>query len=186
MITQIALDMLTETGVSVKTQKYVEDGGVEYAMGEPHRRAYVNSERGRSEIAAELARAWLIDQAWEDVIERAWTWLKAQEYPLESLVDDDEARLIYVAAWLSPKGYDIDRLREDRVYARRAVLREWLHESGYDPDTVLTFDTEGRVLPHDEVVDVKAQAVCLRLWMETRGEDVADLSDEDVVLEATK
>ncbi len=138
------------------------------------------------EIAAELARAWLIDQAWEDVIERAWTWLKAQEYPLESLVDDDEARLIYVAAWLSPKGYDIDRLREDRVYARRAVLREWLHESGYDPDTVLTFDTEGRVLPHDEVVDVKAQAVCLRLWMETRGEDVADLSDEDVVLEATK
>jgi len=59
MITQIALDMLTETGVSVKTQKYVEDGGVEYAMGEPHRRAYVNSERGRSEIAAELPEPYL-------------------------------------------------------------------------------------------------------------------------------
>lgn len=59
MITQITLDMLTETGVSVKTQKYVEDGGVEYAVGEPHRRAYVNSERGRAEIAAELPEPYL-------------------------------------------------------------------------------------------------------------------------------
>lgn len=59
MITQIALDMLTETGVSVKTQKYVEDGGVEYAVGEPHRRAYVNSERGRQEIASELPEPYL-------------------------------------------------------------------------------------------------------------------------------
>lgn len=59
MVTKIALDMLTETGVSVKTQKYVEDGGVEYAVGEPHRRAFVNSERGRSEIAAELPEPYL-------------------------------------------------------------------------------------------------------------------------------
>lgn len=59
MITKITLDMLTETGVSVKTQKYVEDGGVEYAVGEPHRCAYVNSERGRAEIAAELPEPYL-------------------------------------------------------------------------------------------------------------------------------
>jgi len=59
MITKITLDMLTETSVSVKTQKYVEDGGVEYAVGEPHRRAYVNSERGRAEIAAELPEPYL-------------------------------------------------------------------------------------------------------------------------------
>jgi hypothetical protein len=59
MITKIALDMLTETGVSVKTQKYVEDEGVEYAVGEPHRRAFVNSERGRHEIAFELAEPYL-------------------------------------------------------------------------------------------------------------------------------
>ncbi|MGC9469878.1 MAG: DNA-directed RNA polymerase subunit beta, partial [Anaerolineae bacterium] len=63
------------------------------------------------EIAAELARAWLIDQSWDDITERAWTWLKAQEYPLESLRDDEEARLIYVASWLAPKGYDVDQLR---------------------------------------------------------------------------
>lgn len=59
MVTKTTLDMLTETGVSVKTQKYVEDGGVEYAVGEPHRRAYVNSERGRAEIAAELPEPYL-------------------------------------------------------------------------------------------------------------------------------
>jgi len=59
MITQIALDMLTEKSVSVKTQKYIEDEGIEYAVGEPHRRAYVNSERGRAEIAAELPEPYL-------------------------------------------------------------------------------------------------------------------------------
>lgn len=59
MITKITLDMLTETGVSVKTQKYIEDGGVEYTVGEPHRKAYVNSERGRAEIAAELPEPYL-------------------------------------------------------------------------------------------------------------------------------
>jgi len=59
MYEKFSLDMLTETSVSVKTQKYVEDGGVEYAVGEPHRRAYVNSERGRAEIAAELPEPYL-------------------------------------------------------------------------------------------------------------------------------
>jgi len=55
MITRITLDMLTETGVSVKTQKYVENGGIEYAIGEPHRRTYVNSEHGRAELSEALA-----------------------------------------------------------------------------------------------------------------------------------
>ena len=59
MITRITLDMLTETGVSVKTQKYIEDGGVEYAVGDPHRCAYINSERGRREIAAALPEPYL-------------------------------------------------------------------------------------------------------------------------------
>jgi len=137
------------------------------------------------QIAAELARAWLIDQAWTDVMERAWTWLKAQEYPLETLVDDEEARLIYVAAWLSPKGYDMDRLRDDRVYVRRSVLCEWLREFGYDPDDILSFEDDIRPASRRKAVDQKAQAVCLRLWMESRGEDVSALSDEDVVLSAT-
>lgn len=54
MITKITLDMLTADSVSVRSQQYVEVGGVEYAVGEPHRRAYVNSVNGRAAIEAEL------------------------------------------------------------------------------------------------------------------------------------
>ena len=138
------------------------------------------------EIAAELARAWLIDQAWDEVMERAWSWLKAQEYDLEQLIDDEEARLLYLANWLEPLGYDTARLADDLVYARRSVLKEWLRERGYDPDELLIFEEDTRPKEAREAADKRAQAVCLRLWMEKRGQDVADLSDEEVVLRATE
>ncbi|HQE91737.1 MAG TPA: DNA-directed RNA polymerase subunit beta [Anaerolineae bacterium] len=138
------------------------------------------------EIAAELARSWLIDFAWENATERAWAWLKAQEYPLEVLRDDDEARLLYITAWLAPKGYKVDTLRDDRQYARRAVLQEWLKENGYDPDTLLSFENDPRPISERQESDRKAQAVCLRVWMEARGQDVSALTDEEVVLRATE
>ena len=56
---RIIIDMLTETSVSIKKQLYIEQGGVEYAAGPPHRCAYINSERGRAEIAAALAEPYL-------------------------------------------------------------------------------------------------------------------------------
>ena len=139
-----------------------------------------------SEIAAELARAWLIDRAWDEVTERAWAWLKAQDYPLETLRDDDEARLLYVAAWLAPKGYDVERLRSDYVYIRRSVLREWLQEQGYEPDSLLSFEDDTRRAAEREAVDRNAQAVCVRLWMQSLGQDVSQLSDEEAILEATR
>lgn len=82
MVSKIALDMLMETGVSVKTQKYVEDGGIQYAVGEPHRRAFVNSERGRHEIASELPEPYLsaVMAVWGD-----WPTVD------ETLVPDGEA-----------------------------------------------------------------------------------------------
>jgi DNA-directed RNA polymerase subunit beta len=137
------------------------------------------------EIAAELARAWLIDQAWDDIMERAWTWLKAQEYPLETLLDDEEARLIYVAAWLSTKDYNIDALRDNPIYTRRAVLREWLREHGYNPEEIISFEEDDR--PHSARMsaDSKAQAVCLRMWAEARGLDVTNLPDEETILRVT-
>src|SRR5512136_221493 len=79
------------------------------------------------DISAELARAWMIDEAWQDVGSSAWNWLKEQEYPQEDLTDDAEARLMYISAWLdaSRKAYDLEQLSLDEVYAKRAVLREW-------------------------------------------------------------
>jgi len=138
------------------------------------------------EIAAELARAWLMDRAWDEALERAWSWLKAQDYPLETLLDDEEARLVYIASWLAPRGYDVRRLRDDYVYARRSVLREWLREAGYAPDEFLSFEDDTRSPSERSEADRKAQAVCLRFWMEAHGEDVSELSDEEVVLEATR
>ncbi len=138
------------------------------------------------QIAAELARAWMIDRAWQEVTERAWAWLKAQEYPLETLDNDDEARLLYILAWLPDLGYDEERLSRDFVYARRSVLREWLREQGYDPDFLLSFEDDHRSLAEREKADRAAQMACLRLWLKDHGQDVNNLSDEEVQLLATQ
>ena len=136
------------------------------------------------EIAAELARSWLIDRAWDDISERAWTWLRAQEYPLESLNDDEEARLMYVAAWLTPKGYDVDSLRDDYTYARRAVLHEWLREQGYAPDELLSYEGDDRSFVMRQIADRKVRAACLRIWMATHNEDMSQIADDAVLEQA--
>ncbi len=51
---RITLDMLTQTGVSVKKQRILIEDGVEYEVGHPHRKAYINSLRGRQEVIDEL------------------------------------------------------------------------------------------------------------------------------------
>ena len=139
-----------------------------------------------AQVSAELARAWFIDRAWDEIGERAWVWLKGQNYPLETLRDDEEVRRLYVVAWLAERDYDVDRLIMDRVYARRAVLREWLRERGWEPDELLSFEDDVRTLAERAVVDQQARVACLRIWLEDRGRDVADLDDEAVELLATQ
>ena len=86
------------------------------------------------EIEAELGRAWMIDRAWKEITERAWDWLKEEEYDTEYLEDDDEVRRLYIDHWLGQmRRYDMERLALEYVYARRAVLREWLREQGLRP-----------------------------------------------------
>jgi DNA-directed RNA polymerase subunit beta len=138
-----------------------------------------------SQVEAELARAWLIDRAWDEIGERAWAWLKGQDYPLETLRDGEEARRLYVVAWLAERDYDVDQLIMERVYARRAVLREWLQERGYEPDELLSFEDDARTLEERSVADQRARMVCLRIWLEDRGREVADLDDEAVEMLAT-
>ncbi|NLE43288.1 MAG: DNA-directed RNA polymerase subunit beta [Chloroflexi bacterium] len=135
-----------------------------------------------TQVEAELARAWLIDRAWDEITERAWAWLKSQEYPIATLKDDEEARRLYTAAWLTDYGYDVDQLlSESPTYARRAVLREWLRERGFDPDLILSFENGiGEVTLPQEDADLNARVACLRIWLEDRGRDVADLSDDEV------
>jgi len=118
-----------------------------------------------SEIEAELGRAWMIDHAWKVVTERAWEWIKSLDYDPESLTDDDELRRLYIDQWLGEHPeYDRELLAE-YVYARRAVLREWLREQGYDPEDILLFQTEeAGSLEERDRRDANAVEATLRLW----------------------
>jgi len=55
MITEkIFMDTLTQDSVSVRKQNYVTVDGVEYPVGQPWRRAYVNSTAGRQQVQDEV------------------------------------------------------------------------------------------------------------------------------------
>jgi len=55
MIEKITLDMLTQDSVSLKKQNYTIIEGQIYEIGEPWRRAYVNSTQGREQVNIEVA-----------------------------------------------------------------------------------------------------------------------------------
>ena len=57
--TRISLDVLNEYSVTVKTQQYIDIEGEELNVGELHARAYMNSERGRAELAEEVSEPYL-------------------------------------------------------------------------------------------------------------------------------
>jgi hypothetical protein len=59
MVEKIILDMLTQDSVSVKKQKYIEDGGIQYDVGQPSRCAYINTIRGRQEMQAGVPEPYL-------------------------------------------------------------------------------------------------------------------------------
>ncbi|MBX3065499.1 MAG: DNA-directed RNA polymerase subunit beta [Anaerolineae bacterium] len=118
------------------------------------------------EIEAELARAWMIDRAWKEISDRAWAWVNEQEIDPETLEDDDEVRRLFVEEWITNDDYDRERLAVELVYVRRAVLREWLREKGFEPDGILMFDLNGLTSADREVRDHNAVDAGLRLWCE--------------------
>jgi DNA-directed RNA polymerase subunit beta len=119
------------------------------------------------QIEAELARAWIVDQAWKEAAQRAWDWLKQQEYDPTAIQDDDEVRRLYLEEWLGKKKYNVYSLN-DPDYARHATAKEWLREKGYDdPDAILLKNQDST--SHDPAVDRATIIACLRLWMESLG-----------------
>jgi DNA-directed RNA polymerase subunit beta len=123
------------------------------------------------EIEAELARAWLIDHAWQEIGEKAWAWVKDNGYyQEEAFEDDDEVRRLYLESWLANKDYDPELLAIDTTYARRAALREWLRERGTDPEGLLVFDDSKIAVASRKPYDIAAIETCLRVWLEVHGE----------------
>ena len=120
------------------------------------------------EIEADLARAWLIDQAWHETSAEAWAWLNEQEFDPEMIEDDSEVRRLYLEGWLGERDYDIFKIVTDETYARQSVANEWLRDRDYDP--VAIFRPEGvedfhRTSERDE----NAINACQRLWLESQG-----------------
>ena len=56
---KITLDMLTQDSVSLKKQQYTIVDGKEYPIGEPWRRAYINSVQGGAQVQAEVPEPYL-------------------------------------------------------------------------------------------------------------------------------
>jgi DNA-directed RNA polymerase subunit beta len=138
------------------------------------------------EIAAELARAWLMRRAWVDVTELAWQWSKEAGYGPQDIQDDSEARLFHIIWWLGDKGYDEDLLAFDQTYARRAILSEWLRERGYDPDKLIVLEGDERSMPEREEADLQVRRVCLREWLKHMREEESRIGTWEVESETWK
>jgi len=121
-----------------------------------------------AEIEADLARAWLVDQAWKETGEEAWAWIKEHEYEPEMIQDDDEVRRLYLEGWLGERDYDVFKLATDESYARRATANEWLRDRDYDPKEIFRPDSEDDFYRTADR-DAKAVEACHRLWLATQG-----------------
>jgi len=132
-----------------------------------------------AEIEAELARAWMMDEAWKEISARSWEWIREQDYDPEMIDDDDEVRRLYLEEWLGPQGYDVYKLGTDDIYARRATVEAWLREKGLNPCEI--FPPVGLHNYHrDSAQDDETVKVCLRLWLESQGY-THKVSDENLM-----
>jgi DNA-directed RNA polymerase subunit beta len=128
-----------------------------------------------SEIEAELARAWLVDQAWKEAAQKAWEWLRQNEYSPESIRDDDEVRLLYLEGWLEDKSIDIQRLGTDPTYARHITVAHWLKEKNLDPDTILDFSGQAFMSKEIQTRNDNAIRTALMFWLLENGVDTTGL-----------
>lgn len=138
------------------------------------------------EIEAELARAWLIDQAWKETTDKAWDLISQEEYDPMMIESDDEVRRLYLETWLGERGYDVYRLISDYTYARRSTLFEWLRDECCDPEEIVIFDGDQITETEWKHRDQKAVETCLRLWLKKQGEMDENIPDEKLWEKAQK
>ena len=132
------------------------------------------------EIEAELARAWLIDEARNEVGKIAWDWIREQGIDPETIKDDEEVLLLYLEKWLGERGYDVYKFSTDSGYARRITLIEWLRDKGYNPDEILAFESIQDSINNSDDLDKNATNACLRIWLELHNVNTEKIKDEKV------
>ncbi|MGQ9599054.1 MAG: DNA-directed RNA polymerase subunit beta [Anaerolineae bacterium] len=116
------------------------------------------------EIQAELARAWLIDRAWEVFTRRAWAWAQEAGINLEEM-EEEEVLGYYLLEQLAGQGLDDERLVRNRQYARQVVMQVWLREQGYRPEELISFHFEPAPMAQRLARRERAKIVCLREWI---------------------
>jgi DNA-directed RNA polymerase subunit beta len=136
------------------------------------------------EIEAELARSWLMDHAWNKITQAAWDWINGLDFDPTQIEDDNEVRRLYLVNWLVDRGYDAYRLNSDELYARQSVLREWLNDSGYNPDMVLSYE-DVRLVENDQAeMDRYSVQTSLQVWLEGQGVDAKTLDPAEFAVKA--
>jgi len=133
-----------------------------------------------NEIEAELARGWLMEQAWKEAGEKAWEWIKGTDLQPEQIKDDDEVRMLFLEETLSKNGVDFSKYMDDPLYTRRETLKLWLKNQGYNPEEFLEFNDVPSGSDFDRIIDQKAIAVCLRIWLGQHDIDCSQQQDDEI------
>ena len=131
------------------------------------------------EIRAELARAWLLRRAQAVTAEWAWDWLREVSHRGD-LADDQEARSLFVNAWLSGLGYDMEQLMSDPYYVRLGVTYEWLRTRGWNPEQIFLPEDKELHKKDWERYNLEAINVCTREWVSYMLENHGDELSEDM------
>jgi len=139
-----------------------------------------------AEIEAELARAWLIDEAWRIIGEKGWEWLSTVDHDPEMILDDQEVRLLYLEHALEGQGQDIFALKENEVLARRAALNEWLKLEGFDPASITAFPEDNILVKDRAAQDENAVKACLLLWSKELGQPISAELDRTAIEQHSK
>jgi len=133
------------------------------------------------QIESELARAWLIDKAWDDALDAAFRWVADLGEDAGEFEDDDDIRIAYISeVYLADDDVDFERIFRDVIYARRMVVRHWLLERNHDPDFLMVYEDDARDMDAKTVADDAVIDVTLSEWMKHYGSPVTDLSSAEL------
>ncbi len=127
------------------------------------------------EIESELARAWIMDRAWQVSTATAWSFAASEGIDSAELQDDRDALNIYLLDYLEPRGYNPEEIFRSLDYARNANAREWLRDNGYNPDDVLPetyFERRTTLEQNDAAIDA-----ALMEWMKVHADEGIEVKE---------
>ncbi|HEX8681209.1 MAG TPA: DNA-directed RNA polymerase subunit beta [Ardenticatenaceae bacterium] len=126
------------------------------------------------EIAAEMARAWLVDRAWIELGDRALDALAEAGFEMGELTNDTEARQIYLRGLLDAQGMgevELEEITRSVRLMRRHWLEMWLEERGIEPSSMLIWGEDERARDDQNVVDETVIRFTLEEWIRFHGHD---------------